>query len=71
MSDNETDSGRVLSPSLRTGLELGLALFGLLFAVAILTDTIKDPIPNDVWALIWFAVAAAFLVRAVRLHMQS
>ncbi len=71
MSSNRTDSSRGLYARLPWSVKLGFALLGLVYAVAILTDTIKDPIPNDVWAIIWFAVAVGLLVRAVRLHRQS
>lgn len=51
-------------------VRLGLALISLVYGVAVLTDTINDPIPNDVWAVIWFVVAALLVVRTVRLSMQ-
>jgi hypothetical protein len=70
MSTTESDSGGLYA-QLPWSVKLGLALLGLVYGVAILTDSIKDPIPDDVWGIIWFAVAAGLLVRAVRLHKQS
>lgn len=71
MSTNGTDSSGGLYARLPWSVKLGFALFGVVYAVAILTDSINDPIPNDVWAIVWFAVAVGLLVRAVRLHRQS
>ncbi|ELY95614.1 hypothetical protein C484_04995 [Natrialba taiwanensis DSM 12281] len=70
MSANKSNSGSLYA-RLPWSVKLGFALLSMVYAVAILTDTIKDPIPNDVWAIIWFAVAIGLLVRAVRLHRQS
>ncbi|SFS46646.1 hypothetical protein SAMN04488556_0938 [Halostagnicola kamekurae] len=71
MSTNGIDSSGGLYARLPRSVKLGVALLGVVYAVAILTDSINDPIPNDVWAIVWFAVAVGLLVRAVRLHRQS
>ncbi|WP_256392985.1 hypothetical protein [Natronoarchaeum rubrum] len=71
MSDDGTGSRGGVYTRLPWSVHLGLTLLGFVYMVAILTDTIKDPIPGDVWAVVYFAVAAGLLVRAVRLHRQA
>lgn len=71
MTAESADSGGRLFARLPFGVQFGLALVGLVFAVATLADIIAPPIPNDVWAIVWFAVAVGLLVRAVRLSRQS
>ena len=51
-------------------VELGVGILALVYAVGVLTDTIT-PLPNDVMALIWVAVAIGLFVRVVRLNRQS
>lgn len=71
MTANSTDSGRGLYSRLPDSVKLGLVLIGFVYAVAILTNTINDPLPSDVWAAVWFAVAIALLMRTVRLARRS
>jgi hypothetical protein len=71
VSPDGTDSGGGLYARLPYSVKLGLALIGIVYAVAVLTDSIKLLIPQDVMAVVWFLVAAGLLVRAVRLSRQS
>lgn len=70
MSNNGTNSGGLYA-RLPFKLKLGFALISLVWGIAILTDTIEDPLPSDVWGIIWFAVATVLLLRAIRLSRQS
>ncbi|GAB7119147.1 hypothetical protein JCM9743_16100 [Natrinema sp. JCM 9743] len=47
-------------------IKIGFAVVSLVYAVAVLTDTIQDPVPSTVWAVVWGAVAVAAILRAVR-----
>lgn len=71
MSDERTQSRGGLLARVPSWVQIGLAVLSFAFAAAILTDTIEDPIPNDVWAVVWFAVAIGLLVRTVRLYRRS
>jgi len=69
MSANETGSGGGLWSRVPLGVKLGFVLLCWVYAAGVLTDTIT-PLPSNVMAVIWFAVAGGLLVRAVRLHRQ-
>jgi len=71
MLTDGTESGGGLYGRLPFSVRLGFALLCFVYGVAILTDTIEDPIPSDVWAVVYFAVAGGLLLRAVRLYRQS
>ncbi len=71
MAANTTDSGGSLFIRLPWGVKIGLALSSFVYGMVILSDTIEDPIPPNVWAVVWFAVAGYLFVRAVRLSRQS
>ncbi|WP_256390975.1 hypothetical protein [Natronoarchaeum rubrum] len=71
MSTDGSESNGGLYGRLPFGVKLGFAVIALVYGAAILTDTIEDPIPSDVWAVVYFAVAGGLLLRAVRLHRQS
>ncbi|QCS42558.1 hypothetical protein FEJ81_09365 [Natrinema versiforme] len=71
MSPDETTAGGGLYARLPFRVQLGIALLSSVYLVAVLTDIIEDPIPSDVWAVLWFAVAVGLLVRAVHLNRRS
>lgn len=71
MVSDTTDSGGSLFARLPWGVKIGLGLISFMYGVVIVTDTVEDPIPSTVWAVIWFAVAGYLFVRAVRLSRQS
>lgn len=71
MAADTTDSGGSLFARLPWGVKIGLALISFVYGVVIVTDTIEDSIPSNVWAVVWFAVAGYLFVRAVRPSRQS
>jgi len=71
MSTDGSESDGGLYGRLPFSVQIGFAVTAFVYGVARLTDTIEDPIPSNVWALVWFAVAGGLLLRAVRLHRQS
>jgi len=71
MSTDESESESGLYGRLPFSVQVGFAVIAFVSGVAKLTDTIEDPIPSDVWAVVYFAVAGGLLLRAVRLQRQS
>ena len=71
MTTDAADSADSLYSRLPWYVQLGLSLTGFVYFGGILTDTIEPQIPSDVWAVVYFAVAAYLFVRAVRLSRQS
>lgn len=71
MSPDETESGGGLYARIPPSVQLGLGLIGIVYAVAVWTETIKPLIPEDVMAVVLFAVAVGLFVYAMRLSRQS
>ncbi len=71
MATDKTSSRVGLLSRLPWSVKLGLALLSFAYGVATLTDTITDPVPNDVSAVVYFVVAAGLFTRAMRLKRQS
>lgn len=67
MPNDTTDSEGGPFARVPFSVQLGLALVGLVFAVASLADIIEYQIP----AVVWFVVSAGLFVRAVHLSRQS
>ena len=46
-------------------------LIVIIYSLAVLTDTIEDPVPNDIKGILYIVVAVGLFVHAVRLHRES
>jgi hypothetical protein len=70
MTNESVGSDRRLLARIPWWVKLGGAILTFAYGVGILTDTVP-PLPSDVMAIIYFAVAIGLFMRAVRLHRES
>jgi hypothetical protein len=69
MPNERAGADRRLLARIPWWVKLGGAILTVVYGVGVLTDALT-PLPNDVMAGIWFAVAVGLFVRAVHLHRQ-
>jgi hypothetical protein len=69
MPNERAGADRRLLARIPWWVKLGGAILAVGYGVGVLTDTLT-PLPSDVMAVVWFAVAIGLFVRAVRLHRQ-
>ena len=69
MPNERAGSDRRLLARIPWWVKLGGAILAFVYGVGVLTDTLT-PLPSDVMAVVWFAVAIGLFMRAVRLHRQ-
>lgn len=71
MSNNEGEPRGGVLARLPLSVTLGGPLIVIIYSLAVLTDTIEDPIPSDIKGILYFLVAIGLFVHAVRLHRES
>lgn len=71
MSNDETGSPGGLLDRFPSSVRLGGGLVLLVYGLALLTDSIEDPIPSDVKGIMWVVVGIGLLVYAVGVDRGS
>jgi hypothetical protein len=71
MSNSEGEPRGGILSRLPLSVTLAGPLIIIIYSLAVLTDTIEDPIPNDIKGILYIVVAIGLFVHAVRLHRES